>query len=171
VIRVGRAAYGLSRRDRRQLRANLARSQKSGLLIKRKLPAKHPRRPPTRWKFRRLWAIALARPRLIRKNENCSLKMKPPRTPLSCRNLLTPQLRANLARSRESSGRTARSPAPQNACGVTESRRPVMKKQTPHPVVELLEPILILALPTKRRHRAVSVWRNRNFVWKKAAKS
>ncbi len=72
------------------------------------------------------------------------------------------QLRANLARSQESSDRTARSPDPRNVCGVTEIHRPVVK---------LLELIHILALPTKRRSRTASVWRNQSFVWKKAAKS
>lgn len=72
------------------------------------------------------------------------------------------QLRVNLARSRESSDRTVRSPDPRNVCGVTEIHRPVVK---------LLELIHILALPTKRRRRTVSVWRNQSSAWKKAAKS
>lgn len=166
MIRAGRAACGLSRRDRRELRANLARSQKSGLFLKRKLPGKHRRKHPTRRELRRLWVIALARLCLIWKSGNCGLKMKPPR-----QNPPTLPLRAKLSRSRESSGRTAKSPAPRSVCGVTGSHRPVMKKRTPRPAVKLLEPIPILALPAKRRRRTVSVWKNQSSVWKKAAKS
>lgn len=162
MIQAGRAACGLRQKGRRELRANLARSQKSGRLRKRKLPGKHRRKPPTRWGLRRLWVIALTLPRLIRKNENYSLMRKPPRTPSYHQNPLTLPLRANLARSRENSGRTARSPAPRNVCGVMESHRPVVK---------ILEPIHILALPPKRRRRTVTVWKNQSSVWKKAVKS
>ncbi|WP_312611600.1 hypothetical protein [Oscillibacter sp.] len=90
------------------------------------------------------------------------MKMKPYRILPTRRNPLPLPLRAKLVRSRESSSRTAKSPAPRNVCGVTENHRPVMK---------LLELIHILALPTKRRRRTVSKWRNQNSVWKKAAKS
>lgn len=164
MIQADRAACGLSRRDRRQLRAYLARSQKSGRLRKRKLPGKHRGKPPTRRELRRLWVIALTRPRLIWRSGNCGLKMKPPRTPLPLQNPLTLPLRANLARSRESSGRTAKSPDHRNACGVTEVHRPVVK---PPQTVR----IPVMALPTKRRRRTASVWRNQSSVWKKAAKS
>ncbi|AKA69047.1 hypothetical protein CSCA_1922 [Clostridium scatologenes] len=74
---------------------------------------------------------------------------KSPRTPPYHQNPLPLPLRAKLARSRESSDRTARNPAPRNVCGMTGSRRPVMKKRTPR--------------------RTASVWRNQSSVWKKAA--
>ncbi|MEY8356882.1 hypothetical protein AALB39_26550 [Lachnospiraceae bacterium 54-53] len=127
----------MSVRNRRQLRANLARSQKSGLLLKRKLPGTHHRRSLTRRKLRRPWVIALAQLH---------------------QNLLTLPLRAKLARSLESYGRTAISPGPLNACGVT-----VKPPGT--------GPLPMLALLIKRRQKTVSAWRNLSSAWKRAVKS
>lgn len=158
MIRAGRADCGLRQRDRQQLWANLARSKKNGLQQKRAAPA-----ICHRWTHLRLLQTALTQFFPTQKLRSYGLKIKPFPTLLHLRKAFLP-LRDKLARSRESSGRTARSPDPRNVCDMTVNR---------YPAVELPQAVRIpiLALPAKRRRRTASVWKNQSSAWKKAAKS